>query len=316
MSLSPTQSDAQAALAVFLAAVLPGNSGANSAVFAGTIAGATLTVTSLEQGTIALGDPVLGAAPETIITSFGTGSGGIGTYEVAPSQTIGTVKTFATGVTVIAGQPNRVAEPVNPWFSVMTPIRFERLATNVDVITDVKFTGSIASQVLDVTNVDFGTIGLGSYIFGGGVASGTKIIEFGTGSGGVGTYQVVPSQTLSVETLSAGFNLLTQNARLVVQVDFHGPDTIAGDLAQTVSTTIRDEYAVKFFAGLASPQNGIVPLYGDDPAERPFINDQNQYEWRWVLDVHLELQQSTQVSQEFADSVDLTLIDVPEIYPL
>ena len=180
-SIGPTQSTIQAALSAFLYQVLPGPfSGDPPAVFSGFISGDVLTVSNIIEGTIELYSPVLGAAPGTMILSQIDGTtGGAGTYSVSVSQVLGSAPTgvtLATGVDVIAGQPNRAAEPANPWFVVMTPIRFDRLATNVDSVQDVKFTGSIAANVLTVTEVETGEILVGALVQGEGVATGTQII--------------------------------------------------------------------------------------------------------------------------------------------
>ena len=66
--------------------------------------------------------------------------------------------TMSTGVAIIAGQQNRTPEPANPYFGVMTPIRFDRLETNVDTAADVRFTGSIAANQMTVTDVTTGWV--------------------------------------------------------------------------------------------------------------------------------------------------------------
>lgn len=319
-TISPTQSNVQAALAAFLSAVLPGTAGTSAAVFVGSIVGKTLTVSRMIVGTILPGCPVLGAAPGTTVVSQISGPiGGAGVYAVSQSQTAGnppTGATFSSGVSIIAGQPNRAVEPANPYFAVITPPRFTRAATNVDSMQDVKFSGSIAGTVMTVSAIAVGEIEVGAAVFGSGVAAGTSVVALGTGTGGIGTYVVAPSQNLAGETLSAGWKTLTQTAIADVEIDFHSPDTLAGDFAQIVSTAIRDEFGVDFFAGLAAPLNGVVPLYADDPHQVPFINAENQYEWRWILEAKVEVDQSIRVPQQFADAVDLTLVDVPAVYPL
>jgi len=316
-AISPTQSNAQAALAAFLGQVLPGTPGVIPTIFAGTIAGALLTVSSIIMGTIGLGSPLLGAAAGTVILSQASGpAGGIGVYNLSVSQVAANSITMATGVSIIAGQQNRSAEPANPFFAVITPIRFDRFSTNVDASQDVKFTGSITGNVLTVSAIETGEILLGAMVTGQGIAFGTTITGFLTGTGGTGTYQVSQSQTVAVDTLSAGWKTLTQNAQITIQIDFHSSDTTAGDFAQTVSTALRDPYGVDFFAGLAAPLNGVVPLIADDPVQRPFINAENQYEWRWSLDCKLEMNQTIIVPQTYADSADVTLVDVLAVYPL
>jgi len=315
-AISPTQSNILAALRAFLLNVLPGTLGQDPAVFSGTIAGTVLSVSALPgiapagiRGGIQPNSPLLGAAPGTLIGDQISGTtGGVGTYNVSISQTISNATTMATGVSVITGQQNRVPEPVNPFFVVMTPPRFKRFSTNVDTATDVKFTASIAGTTMTVSAIAMGALGALATVFGPGVASGTKVIKQLTGPpGGTGTYQISSAQTVGSETMSAGSKTMTQDAAAVIQLDFHNNDTTAGDFAQIVSTALRDEYGVNFFAGLAPPLNGVVPLYADDPEQRPFINDQDQWEWRFVVDAHLEVSQVVTVPQQFADSVVATV---------
>jgi hypothetical protein len=68
------------------------------AVFTGSIAGATMTITAVHRGALAVGSTVLGVnvTAGTTITAFGTGTGGVGTYTVAPPQTV-TSETLAAG---------------------------------------------------------------------------------------------------------------------------------------------------------------------------------------------------------------------------
>ena len=57
--------------------------------FIGSIAGTTLTVTQMLNGTIAVGQAIRGdgISPLTAIDALGSGHGGIGTYTVSPTQT-------------------------------------------------------------------------------------------------------------------------------------------------------------------------------------------------------------------------------------
>ena len=221
-----------------------------------------------------------------------------------------------SGTEVVLGQINRVPEPASSNFVVMTPIRFDRLDTNLDESLDLKMTGSIAGTTLTVTAVSPlspGTIVVGSMIFGAGVAAGTRVISFGNGTGGVGTYAISPTQTLGSQTLSAGRKAMTQAAQATVQLDFHSEDTtLAGDMAQTIATLLRDEYGVAAFANQPS---GVIPLLADDPRQMPFVNDQQQYEWRWVLEAKFQVNQQTSVPEEYADAVNVGLIEVDGRYP-
>lgn len=210
---------------------------------------------------------------------------------------------------------NRVPEPQQPNFVVMTPIRFSRLRTNIDKAADVRFTGSISGTNLTVTfgTKDFGTIKLGAILFGVGVTDGTVIQSQTSGpAGGAGVYVISQAQTVSTETMAAGQKTLEQGAEVVVQCDFHTADNTASDAAQTVSTVFRDEYGVQLFEDQGL---GVVPLYADDPRQMPFFNDQAQAEWRWVVDAHMQINQVVTVSQQYADVTAVVLKSVDVVAP-
>src|SRR6266700_2044702 len=77
--------------------------GAQAASANGSITTTTLTIGTLTSGTISIGQIVQGTGVTvgTYITALGTGTGGVGTYTVTPSQTALTeaITTFAEGVT-------------------------------------------------------------------------------------------------------------------------------------------------------------------------------------------------------------------------
>jgi hypothetical protein len=79
------------------------NSVAAPAVVTGSITGTTLTVSAVTSGTLQIGQTLEGAnvTDGTIITAFGTGSGGTGTYTVSPSQTAGSATIYALNWTVL-----------------------------------------------------------------------------------------------------------------------------------------------------------------------------------------------------------------------
>jgi hypothetical protein len=67
-----------------------GVAGTGAASFTASLAGTTLTVTAVASGKLDKGQTVTGAgvAANTVITGFGTGTGGNGTYTVNNSQTV------------------------------------------------------------------------------------------------------------------------------------------------------------------------------------------------------------------------------------
>lgn len=129
----------------------------------GSIAGNVLTVSAVGSGTIFPG-----------ATLSGTGGGGVasGTKVVGQiSGTTGGVGTYALSV------PNQT-------------------------VTSTTITA--AAGLLTVSAVGSGTLAVGDVLAGtggGGVTAGTTITALGTGTGGVGTYIVDPTQTVAVGTV-------------------------------------------------------------------------------------------------------------------
>jgi len=71
-----------------------------------TQAGTTLTVTAIPYGRLSIGDTLCGGQVGTIITAFGTGTGGTGTYTVNISQLVGSNTTPATFQVTFIGSIN------------------------------------------------------------------------------------------------------------------------------------------------------------------------------------------------------------------
>jgi hypothetical protein len=217
------------------------------------------------------------------------------------------------GTEVISGEINRVPEPMPGNFVVMTPIRSKRLRTNIDDTNDVKFTGSISGTLMTVTQVQTGAIEVGATVFGVGIADNTIVAGLGTGGGGIGTYNISPSQTVVSETLSSDAENLEQGSEWTVQLDFHSADLSAGDMAATASTLFRDDFAMQQFAN-QDPNYGVVPLLADDPKQMPFLNAENQYEWRWIVEALLQVNTTVSVPQQYADSAVVDVISVDATY--
>jgi len=136
--------------------------------FVGSTSGTTLTVTSVNQGTLAVGQNLfaVGVSQETVITALGTGTGGIGTYTIGISQTIASSQMYTSGAGAIV-------------------------------------TASMSGTTMTVTGVTSGTLYVGQTIQGAGISAQTIITALGTGTGGTGTYTINNSQTVVSETMYA-----------------------------------------------------------------------------------------------------------------
>jgi hypothetical protein len=169
---------------------------------------------------------------------------------------------------------------------------------------------------MTVTQMLHGSIRTGLNVFGVGVLDATLISSQLSGSaGGTGTYRLSKTQTIGAQKLAAGYWSMQQNAEHTIQVDFHGDDLAASDYAIMASTALRDIYGCDFFRRLASPLNGVAPLYADDPRQMPFMNENQQYEWRWILECCLQANQVVVTPQQFADALEVGLIEVDSHYP-
>lgn len=140
------------------------------ATFTGSISGTTMT-TSGVTGTIAIGAYITNVGsnitPFTSVVSQSTGlAGGAGTYVVSVSQTIGS-QTFTT--------------------------------------TPASFTATVdATGLMNVSAVADGTLAVGMFVYRqlGSIGAPTVIKSFGTGAGGLGTYQLSNAPLVALATPS------------------------------------------------------------------------------------------------------------------
>ncbi|MEK7754488.1 MAG: hypothetical protein AAB654_21365, partial [Acidobacteriota bacterium] len=151
-----------------------------------------LTVTAVTSGTLSLGDRIFDINGDvsqgitgqpfstTLIQSQLSGTtGDVGTYTVSNSQT---VASSGTPRTIYARRAVIGCANVNNCFSG---------------------SGDIAGTVLTVNSVTSGALSVGDVITGTGLTSGTFITSFGSGTGGTGTYNIYPSQTVSASISAA-----------------------------------------------------------------------------------------------------------------
>ena len=108
----------------------------------------------------------------------------------------------------------------------------------------------------------------------------------------------------------AGANPLTLNVRqsvlIDIQLDVYGPH--AGSWAAMLATLFRDDYACALMLN-------SQPLYMDEGRMIPLIDSESQYEQRWSLVATIQFNPVVQPAQSFADSAEVTLVDVEEAYP-
>lgn len=94
------------------------------------------------------------------------------------------------------------------------------------------FTAAISGTTMTVSAVTSGTVLVGAVITGTGVTAGTRIVGYGTGTGGAGTYTVDTSQTVSSTTIAS-----SSPTRLTAQVAGIYNFQFSGQLLSSSGTT-------------------------------------------------------------------------------
>ena len=207
------------------------NSTAAPASFSGLIAGTTLIVTAVTSGTLQIGQTIEadGITNGTIITAFGTGSGGVGTYTVSASQDLNYDAKFTASITTTVMTVTAVDEGViaNGDYVYGSTVSVDTLISSLGTGTGgtgtyninnsqtvgsstifsapvaAEVTASIAANTMTVSAVSSGTLSVGQLIKGTNVLDNTVITALGTGTGGNGTYIVNVSQTVASTTIRA-----------------------------------------------------------------------------------------------------------------
>lgn len=100
------------------------------------------------------------------------------------------------------------------------------------------------------------------------------------------------------------------STKIAFQLDCYGPS--ASEYAQVIDTAWRSHLAVDFLKSY-----GLTPLFNDGPRKMPVVNGEHQYELRWVVTVHLQVNPSITAPREFADVPPVPeVIDVLATYSI
>lgn len=218
------------------------------------------------------------------------------------------------GVPVVQGQVNKVAQPYESDHVVFWPLSQPRLSTNITDYFDNVITASINGTELSVSSIQQDEYPLGTgvpiYDATGKVLAGTRIVEQINGQpGGIGTYIVNKTQTVSSTTMYASFRNDWVPTEYTVQCDVHGPDS--ANNVKIIEGLFRSEYATLNFM-----DSGVdmQPLYADDPRQLPFFGDDQSYHERWSIDLHMQINPRINTPQDFFTALDIGIIDVDVVY--
>ena len=89
-------------------------------------------------------------------------------------------------------------------------------------------------------------------------------------------------------------------------MDLYGP--ASGDWAAIVIALWRSEMTMNFMATY-----GLTPLWADDPVEMSLVNGEEQYEERWVTQLHINYQPSVTFAQQSMAAAQVGIVNVETI---
>ena len=229
------------------------NSVASPAIVTGAISGTTLTVFAVTSGILQIGQTIEGSGVTdgTIITAFGTGSGGIGTYTVSSSQTVPSSAAQFTGQiagTVLSVTAVSSGTVTNGDYVTGTGVTVPTTITAVNTFASTGSSIAVTTGVLTIGTLSSGTISVGQVLTGTGVPAGTRITANISGSGSGSTwntsittavastaisgtsYTVTPSQTVTSTAMnsSVGTTIYALNWTVLPNTDgaFEGGGTV------------------------------------------------------------------------------------------
>lgn len=99
----------------------------------------------------------------------------------------------------------------------------------------------------------------------------------------------------------------TQSVQVGMQVDFYG--ALSFDWMSTFTTLFRNT------VGCDALGPNCQPLYCDDGTQAPLIDGEEQYEQRWLVNAQLQYNPVVSTAQDFADTLEVGLINVEIAYP-
>lgn len=115
----------------------------------------------------------------------------------------------------------------------------------------------------------------------------------------------------------AGLQNIERDTEYSYQIDCYGPN--GPDYADTVAIAWPSLWACDYFAGnLATPTPGaplpVTPLYADEPQQLNIVNAEMQYEQRYMTKLHLQVNQTVGLPQDFFTTAPTVTVEVPSDY--
>jgi hypothetical protein len=175
-----------------------------------------LNLTAVAGGLFSVGDALsgTGVTSGTTIISYGTATGGVGSYGLSIAQTVSPTTISATSnvlyVTAVSTGFVTVGDVVQgsgvTGGTTVTALGTGTGGVGTYVVSASQLVASTSvttlSKTLRITTVSYGSIQVGQTVSGTGITGGTTITALGTGTGGIGTYTISIAQRASSTNLN------------------------------------------------------------------------------------------------------------------
>ncbi len=131
------------------------------------------------------------------------------------------------------------------------------------------------------------------------------------------TYPFVTMSPLfktQIERPTATFTATTETVMMPteyhIQLDAYGPT--GGDIMQILFTVFNSGDAFDSFNAMTPV--GIYPLYSEIPHQHPLVDEEAEYEVRWIMDVCLQYNPTLTTTAQTASTVAVGIISVEAAY--
>lgn len=226
------------------------------ASISGTISGNVLRVTAISSGQIVVGQLFTGTnvTANSIVTAFGTGTGGLGTYYLSQSSTVTTTTSMTADATLIAGQKlSGVGIPDGVFITsgsggigtyTISPSNYSGYCA---------FTASIASYTMNVTAISSGSLQVEQTILTGLSDTSTTIVSISKGTS--------PNIYVCILSKSASVNATSMTAAKSVDnlVCFAKQYTLSGNVTQSTPAWNLARASTPIFVASSTYSYSYVP---------------------------------------------------------
>jgi len=110
----------------------------------------------------------------------------------------------------------------------------------------------------------------------------------------------------------AGKHLINFTTDFSIQLDVHGPTSAAN--AMVLQALAWNDWANQELRRIPNGPD-MQLLFATSAHQIPFQNAEQQWEFRWVMEWHVQANQTVSLFQDFADHLNAGLINVGVVYP-